>query len=75
MNSLQKDKMDKWTKGQMVTQFFYRNHAGFFGLPLLLAEEAAKEGEEDVEGIEELKQKSHVPRGAWFFICHLTFDI
>ncbi len=31
MNSLQKDKMDKWTKGQMVTQFFYRNHAGFFG--------------------------------------------
>ena len=46
--------MDKWTKGQMVMQFFYRNHAGFFGLPLLLAEEAAKEGEEDVEGIEEL---------------------
>ena len=63
MNSLQKDKMDKWTKGQMVTQFFYRNHAGFFGLPLLLAEEAAEE-----EGIEKLKQKSHVPRGAWFFI-------
>ena len=55
MNSLQKDKMDKWTKGQMVTQFFYRNHAGFFELPLLLAEEAAEEGEEDVEGIEELK--------------------
>ena len=55
MNSLQKDKMDKWTKGQMVTQFFYRNNAGFFGLPLLLAEEAAEEREEDVEGIEKLK--------------------
>ena len=52
----------------MDTQFFYRNRAGFFGLPLLLAEEAAKEGEEDVEGIEKLKQKSHVPRGTWFYI-------
>ena len=36
--------------------------------PLLLAEEAAEEREEDVEGIEELKQKSHVPRSMWFFI-------
>jgi hypothetical protein len=58
MNSLQKGQngqKDKRTKGQMVTQFFFRNHAGFFGLPLLLAEETAEEGEEDVEGIEELK--------------------
>ena len=39
-----------------------------FELPLLLAEEAAEEGEEDVEGIEEFEQESHVPRGAWFFI-------
>ena len=36
-------------------------------LPFLLAEEAAEEREEDIEGIENLKQKSHVPRSAWFF--------
>ena len=39
--------------------------------PLLLAEEAAEEGEEDIEGIENLKQKSHVPRCTWLFICDL----
>jgi hypothetical protein len=39
--------------------------------PFLLAEEAAEEGEEDVKGIEEFEQKSHVPRSAWFFICDL----
>ena len=43
--------------------------------PLLLAEEAAEEGEEDVEGIEKLKQKSHVPRSTRFFIYDLGFEI
>jgi hypothetical protein len=32
------------------------------------AEEAAEEGDEEVEGIEDLEKKSHVPRSAWFFI-------
>ena len=59
----------------MVTQFFYRNHTGFFGLPLLLAEEAAEEGEEDVEGIEELKQKSHVPRGMVYGVRCMVYGV